>query len=64
MSPKRLSNAVGPGAVEPGPQPPGDGILHLEQSPLFEALKGLLSGEQTACSYAELGDRFGMSEAM
>jgi len=26
-------------------------------------LKGLLSGEQTACSYAELGDRFGMSEA-
>jgi len=33
------------------------------RAPLFEALKGLLSGEQTACSYAELGDRFGMSEA-
>ncbi len=33
------------------------------KAPLFEELKGLLSGEQTASSYAELGQRFGMSES-
>src|SRR5439155_24464785 len=30
---------------------------------LFGELKGLLSGERTDSSYAELGERFGMSEA-
>lgn len=30
---------------------------------LFQELKGLLSGEETGDSYAELGQRFGMSEA-
>src|SRR5262245_19945570 len=30
---------------------------------LFQALKGLLSGEETGSSYAELGQRFGMSES-
>ncbi len=33
------------------------------KAPLFEELKGLLSGEQTGSSYAELGQRFGMSES-
>jgi hypothetical protein len=33
------------------------------KAPLFEALKGLLSGEQTGSTYAELGHRFGMSES-
>src|SRR5207237_1811042 len=33
------------------------------KAPLFEELKGLLSGEQTGSSYAELGRRFGMSES-
>jgi len=34
-----------------------------DKGPLFQALKGLLSGEETASSYAELGERFGMSES-
>jgi RNA polymerase sigma-70 factor (ECF subfamily) len=34
-----------------------------DKAPLFEELKGLLSGEKADCSYAELGERFGMSEA-
>jgi len=33
------------------------------KAPLFEALKGLLSGEAAGSSYAELGRRFGMTEA-
>ena len=33
------------------------------KGPLFEELKGLLSGEQTGSSYAELGRRFEMSES-
>lgn len=33
------------------------------KAPLFEELKGLLSGEEANSSYAELGQRFGMSEA-
>jgi RNA polymerase sigma factor (sigma-70 family) len=33
------------------------------KGPLFQALKGLLSGEETGTSYAELGQRFGMSES-
>src|SRR5258707_1955726 len=31
--------------------------------PLFQELKGLLSGEEIGSSYAELGQRFGMSES-
>jgi len=34
-----------------------------DKGPLFQALKGLLSGEETDSSYAELGQRFGMSES-
>jgi hypothetical protein len=33
------------------------------KAPLFQELKGLLSGEQTGSSYAELGRRFEMSES-
>jgi RNA polymerase sigma-70 factor (ECF subfamily) len=33
------------------------------KAPLFGELRGILSGEQTDCSYAELGQRFGMSES-
>ena len=33
------------------------------KAPLFQELKGLLSGEETGSSYAELGQRFGMSES-
>jgi len=33
-----------------------------DKGPLFQELKGLLSGEETGSSYAELGQRFGMSE--
>jgi len=33
------------------------------KAPLFQELKGFLSGEETGSSYAELGQRFGMSEA-
>jgi len=34
----------------------------LNKAALFEELRGLLSGEQTHSSYAEIGQRFGMSE--
>jgi len=33
------------------------------KAPMFEELKGLLSGEKAGSSYAELGQRFGMSES-
>jgi len=34
-----------------------------DKAPLFEELKGLLSGEKANSSYAELGQRFGMTES-
>ena len=33
------------------------------KTPLFEELKGLLSGEEASSSYGDLGQRFGMSES-
>jgi len=33
------------------------------KAPLFQELKALLSGEETDSSYAEIGQRFGMSES-